>query len=135
MHTTAYLGSLLLVSILTIGSFFFPDSAAMWLASSAPEMITARLIIGILIVGLLVSQPPRNLGFRMVLGLAAAVLAGWGIQNAFDGGITFVDSLLFLHAGVSFALAAIESGVNHKMFIEDGSGRARQITIRPTTLS
>jgi hypothetical protein len=133
MHRTAYLGSLLLITILTIGSFYFPDSAAMWLASTSPAMIVARLVIGVLIVGLLASRPPRSVTFRAVLGVAAAILAGWGIQNTFSGGITFIDSLLLLHASISFALAAIESGQGRKIFVEDTSGRARRVTVRPAT--
>lgn len=133
MHRTAYLGSLLLIIILTIGSFYFPNSAAMWLASTSPFMIVARVVVGVLIVGLLASQPPRSLAFRGVLGAAALLLGGWGIVNTFGGGITFVDSLLFLHASISFALAAIESNQGRKIFVEDTSGRARRVTVRAAT--
>lgn len=129
MHKTAYLGSLLLITILTLGSFYFPNSAAMWLASSAPAMIVARLIIGVLIVGLLASRPPRSLVFRAVLGAAAVSLAGWGLVNAWNGSITVIDSLLFLHAGISFALAAIEANPR-QIFVEDRNGRAKRVAVR-----
>lgn len=108
MDKAVYSGMVLISLVLIAGSYWFPDSAAMWLASTSILMNIARGIIAALMLGLLFTNPPRRREFRIVLGIAAAGFLVAALERAYGGSVLVADALLFMGAGVSFGLAALE---------------------------
>jgi hypothetical protein len=109
MAKFTYVGSLLIAVTLIVGSFYFPQSFIMSFVSSSAAMIAARTILAALMIGLIVTNPPRSKAFRTMLGAASAGLFMLAVGDIFSGTIQIADSILFLHAALSFAIASLET--------------------------
>jgi hypothetical protein len=105
---TVYSGTILICLVLILGSGWFPDNAAMWLASTSVTMNIARGVIVALMLGLLVTDPPRRQAFRALLGVTALGFLVAAYTRLYSGSINIVDAVLFLEAAISFGLAALE---------------------------
>lgn len=108
MDKVVYTGSILISSTLLAGSVFFADSAAMWLASTSVVMNVARVLLVVMMLGLLLTDPPRSRQFRAILAVAGLGFAGWAIARLFSGSVQLIDAVLFLEVSIAFGLAAIE---------------------------
>lgn len=109
MDKTIYSGSILISLFLIAGSVWFPEDASMWLASSSLSMNIARGLLIVLMVGLLLTDPPRRREFRLLLGAVSLGFAAWAVNWLFSGTVAMVDTLVFFEASTAFALAAIEA--------------------------
>lgn len=108
MDKAVYSGTILICLVLVVGSGWFPDNAAMWLASTSVLMNIARAAVVMLMIGLLVTNPPRRLAFRALLGVAALGFLTAAMSRIYSGSIQLVDALIFLEVAISFGLAALE---------------------------
>jgi len=108
---TVYSGTILICLTLIAGSIWFPENAAMWLASTSVIMNMARVVVIGLMLGLIFTDPPRQRAFRLLLSGAALGFLIIALQRTFGGSTQLVDALLFLEAGVAFGLAAAEGNV------------------------
>lgn len=108
MDKMIYSGSIVVASALIAGSLLMPDNAGMWLASTSLAMNIMRGVIIGLMVGLLVTNPPRRREFRLLLGAVSLSFMMWAFGHLWYGSTMVIDSLLFLEAAVSFGLAALE---------------------------
>lgn len=118
MDKTVYGGALLIALALIAGSIFIPGSFVMTLASSSLAANIGRGVIIGLMIGLMVTNPPRSLTFRAILSAAAVGFACYAIAHAFSGTIQLADSILYLVAAIAFAIESLE--VN---YIETDPGR------------
>lgn len=109
MDKMVYIGAILISLILIAGSVFFPASAVMWLASTSVAMNVARLVLIGMMIGLVVTSPPRRREFRLLLGVIGLAFGSWAVARLLSGSTQVIDALLFLAAAVSFGIAAIEA--------------------------
>jgi len=108
---TVYSGTILICLTLLAGSMWFPDNAAMWLASTSIIMNVGRVVIIGLMLGLVFTDPPRQRNFRLLLSGAALVFLMAALQHLYSGSVQLIDALLFLEAAVAFGIAAGEGNV------------------------
>jgi hypothetical protein len=107
---------ILLLSLLGIALLFSlgltnPDNPMVWLASASMEFAWLRLGMMIALASLLVTNPPRNVYLRMVVGAFASVLATWSLWETYNNQMLFLDSLSILLFSVSAGLTVLESDI------------------------
>lgn len=101
--------TLVLVSILLIGGLYYPGTLLMGFAGTTAAYAFIRGAIILLLLGLLVTQPPRSRLFRAMLGtwsVALAVLAG---QLLLTYQIYLLDAVMFVEIAIIFAVEALET--------------------------
>lgn len=111
MDKAVYAGGALIAVALILGSMLIPGSFVMTLASTSTLMNVMRFVIIALMIGLIVTNPPRSRKFRAILAITSVTLLYMAAARALSGTIQVADSVLFLQAGISFAIEALESGV------------------------
>lgn len=109
MDKALYAASFLLAVVLITGNALAPNSTFMWLASTSMLMDVFRLIVAALMLGLLFTEPPRSMAFRLALGLGGVLFGSLAAAPILSGGINLLDVLLFASASVCFLLAAVEA--------------------------
>lgn len=109
MHKTLTTGAIIMITLLLAGSWFFPLSPVMWLASTSIVDICLRIGLLFMLIGLYFTDPPRHIVFRYVLGGAAVLLGLFTLISFYDNQIQLLDTLVYLESAVLFALAALES--------------------------
>ena len=132
MTKSVYWGSLLIIAALVAGSLWMPNSFVMTFVSTSTTMVVARLVLAAMMVALIVTNPPRSHALRATLAVASAFFAAWAIQYSLSGTIALADAVLFLHASISFALAALESG-GRKILVEDQDSDSHEVPISLVT--
>ena len=100
--------SLLGLSILLIFGIFAPNSPVMWLAATSVEYALIRVVLIAVLIGLLVTNPPRNILFRIVAGTIAMGVSGWALSETYQNHMGLLDTLAFLLVSVSTGLAILE---------------------------
>jgi hypothetical protein len=108
MDRTLYGATLVIALLLIAGSQFIPNSMFMWFASTSLWMDLVRGLIGLLMLGLLITSPPRKLVFRWALGLMGVLASGVAVGLFLDNSIHALDILLCIQAAVAFGVAALE---------------------------
>jgi hypothetical protein len=111
MDKTVYAGTSLIALALLAGSFFIPSSFVMVLASTSLVANVARIVVVLLMIGLIVTNPPRSRGFRATLAAASVGFLYYALAHALSGTIQIADSVLYLVAAISFAIEALESRI------------------------
>jgi hypothetical protein len=114
MTRATYFGSFLIALTLVIGSLYFADSFVMTFASNSLVINIARIILMALMLGLMFSEPPRSSKFRALLAVASATFVYWALNYAMRGSVAIADSILFIHAALSFGIAALEPSTYHR---------------------
>jgi hypothetical protein len=109
MSKFTYVGSFLIAVTLILGSVYFPQSFIMSFVATSSAMIVARGVLALLMIGMIITNPPRSKMFRTILAAASVGMLGWSIGYFSSGTIQLADSILFFHAALSFALAALET--------------------------
>ncbi len=107
--------SLIGVGILLVFGITDPNSAVMWLASTSTNFAILRGFLIIVLLGLLVTHPPRNVYFRSFVGVLCLVLVSWGLAATYENQMKFLDTLSLLEVSISAALIALEREVDEKL--------------------
>lgn len=100
--------SLISVLLLIGLSLAAPSSAPLWLAATSTQYIIIRVILALALAGLIVTNPPRKILFRLALGAVAVFLIGWSLVSVYGGEVKPLDFLIFIQVGISFAIEALE---------------------------
>lgn len=108
MGKTILLFSFVGIAFLCIGGALFPNSPAMWMASTSLNFAYLRLGMMAVLIALLITNPPRNIILRIFVGIFAAGLAGWSLYATYNNEMKFLDSLSLLQVSVSTGLAVLE---------------------------
>lgn len=108
MNKTIFGGSLASVIFLIVGSFVFPSSPIMWLASTGIIYSVIRFLMAALLIAVIVSNPPRRRSIRLAMGGMGAFLVAWGLLLAVTNSMHLLDIVLFLEVGIAFGLEALE---------------------------
>jgi hypothetical protein len=114
MTRLTYFGSFLIAAALVGGSLLFSGSFVMTFASTSIGINIARIILMALMLALMLSEPPRSAAFRALLSMASACFVLWAFNYAMRGSVAIADSILFLHAALSFGIAALEPSTYHR---------------------
>ena len=67
-----------------------------------------RLLVAVLLLFLLFTEPPRSLKVRTVLGIAAFMTFAIALQSFFTYQIGFIDCVLYLEVAIIVGLEALE---------------------------
>lgn len=108
MEKAVFLGGFVSAGFLIVGTYVFPTSLLMWFASTSGFYVVARALLMVLLLGVLLSAPPRKVWMRMVMGIVALGLAGWGIGLAMTDSMHILDMIVFLEAGIAMGIEALE---------------------------
>lgn len=119
--------------LLLLGGLFFQDNVIMWLAATSELYAVIRGALIAVLLSLLFTHPPRSMAFRTFFGVVSVASSGLTLSFTYMNMMNFLDSLLFLAAGVLFALAALEpkySDAPKQIEVEDvNQGRTDQIPV------
>lgn len=108
MHKLYFGFSLAAVVLLLALSWAVPGSAIMWLADVSPVFTVIRLMMVIGLVGLILTNPPRKIIFRLFLGSVGIFLVGWALSSVYSDSLRIFDFLMFLQVGIAFGISALE---------------------------
>jgi hypothetical protein len=108
MHKTVLFLSFFGMTLLFVLGLFWPDNAAVWLASTSKEFAFIRLSLMAAFGMLLVTVPPRSIWLRKFLGIFAVVVAAWALEGTYGNHMKFLDSLSLLEFSVCTAIAVLE---------------------------
>jgi hypothetical protein len=119
----SFIGLLFLI----VGSILFPGSSVMWLASTAVPANILRIILSVVVVALLVTEPPRDTVFRMLVAYLAVGTGIWGAVAGYNNTIPLLDSASLLLASLSMGAVALEFRSNDRA--DDAYDEAAQAAI------
>ena len=129
MTRSVYWGSVLITLTLILGSILVPNSFIMTFVSTESAIVAMRFVLAVLMIALIVTNPPRTHTLRALLGGASFLFLTWAINYALSGTIAIADAVLFLHASISFAIAAIEPSTVRQIDVED-AGSEKDVPVR-----
>lgn len=96
------------LGFLTVLTTINPDASAVWLASAADSFDILRISTMAILLMLMLTNPPRNVAFRIFVGFSAIVLIGWSGYAAYEGYVQVLDALALLAAGITSLIAVLE---------------------------
>lgn len=100
--------SFVALTFLFVCSMIAPGSPAIWLASTLPAYQAVRLLLMVILLGLIVSDPPRFLWFRVVTGAVATVMTLWALSATYQNHMQLLDGASILIASIAMAIEALE---------------------------
>lgn len=108
MNKAIFGGALACVLFLLAGSYFFPDNSILWLAGTSTPYIVFRAVVAVMLFAVLVTNPPRKLYMRLLMGVIALTLVGAGVTIAVSDSVQLLDMTLFILLGIAFGIEALE---------------------------
>ena len=108
MNRALFSGSLVCVTFLLIGTFMFPSSMVMELASTSALATVFRVLMAAMLITVLLSSPPRRLLVRAAMGGIALVLLVSGVVLSLTNSMHLLDVLLFFELGCALGIEALE---------------------------
>jgi hypothetical protein len=96
------------LGILLVFGIAAPDSPVMWLASTSISFALIRGGLMLIILGLLITNPPRNVYFRIITGTASLLLVSWGLNAFYSNQLQPADFLSLMPAGIAAGITALE---------------------------
>lgn len=108
MRTFHILFAFVALVAVMLGSYFMPNTPALWLTNGDSATQAVRLVLAGLLGAQLITTPPRAIVFRGITLVGSLFAISFGLYMV--GGINspIVDTLLFLQAGVALAITALE---------------------------
>lgn len=97
-----------------IGTAVAQDNLVQAFASSEPVLQVIRLLLIGLLASLFFTSPPRNIYFRLILGVCSVFLAVGSIAMLVDYYMLVLDTLIFIEIAIIFVINAIESPASQK---------------------
>lgn len=90
-----------------------PANPIMWLSSTTSAFAVLRGALMLVIVTLLVTEPPRNTYVRAFVGIVSMTLIGWSITAVYHNHLPVADAFLLLSVGVSTGLTVLERDLKY----------------------
>lgn len=100
--------TLVFVTTLLVGGLMYPESLLMAFAGVGVTFTVLRIVMIALLVGLLLTNPPRPHMFRTMLGVWAVALAVTAGQLLMNYQIHMLDAILFIEVAIIFGAEALE---------------------------
>lgn len=108
MGKTLLLLSLVVLTVLFLGTSLAPQDPAFWLASSVPTYQHIREVLALVLMLQLITRPPRHVWFRMLAGAIAVAVGSWSIEATYSYSMQLLDTLCFIGAAVAIGITALE---------------------------
>lgn len=102
--------SIVSLSILLFFGLVDPNSPVMWMASTTEIFTYIRMALIVILVGLIVTHPPRNIHFRAFVGVVSVSVTSWALNATYNNEMAFLDTLALLQFSISAGLIALERG-------------------------
>lgn len=110
---TVLIGStLLMVAALLVGGIYYPNDFFMHFAASSPLYTVLRGSIIAILIGLLITDPPRSTAFRTVVASWAALLASLSVNLLITYQVNLFDIVVFIQLAIIFTIEALEPGTS-----------------------
>jgi hypothetical protein len=108
-----------------------PDSPVMWLASSSSGFAWLRMALMAILFGLMITTPPRNVIFRVFVGLFSVGLIGWCLNATYNNQMGFADTLSLLAASLAAGIVVLERDVYEarERALERATARLAKFTV------
>lgn len=97
------------VTALLVGGLYYQDSFAMNLADTSLNFAVLRAILGVLLIGLLVTNPPRSLPLRSIVGFTSILLVVMSVYLVMNFQMFLLDAVMFLQVAIIFGIEALET--------------------------
>ncbi|MEO5499681.1 MAG: hypothetical protein ABIR46_04235 [Candidatus Saccharimonadales bacterium] len=101
--------TLVFVSALLIGGIYYPGSFAMILADTKMTFTVLRAVVCILLIGLLLTNPPRSIVLRSIVGAGSVFLLIMISYLLLNFQMYLLDAIVFLEVTIIFGIEALES--------------------------
>lgn len=101
--------TLMFVITLLFAGVFYPDTFLMSLADTSPFFTILRAVIIILLIGLLVTNPPRSQAVRVGLAAWGLMVATLAIEMLLSYRAYLLDVIVLLEVAIICGLEALES--------------------------
>jgi len=101
-------GTLMISILLNITAFIDPIYPVSWLASTSLDFALIRTFLAVLLLALLVTNPPRKIYFRSIMAITAIVTLTLATSMFGNFTVALLDYMLFILASINFAIAALE---------------------------
>lgn len=98
-----------LVSALLVGGLYYPDSYAMILADTTMTFTILRSVVCVLLIGLLVTNPPRSIVLRNIIGASSVFLLILTSYLLLNFQMHLLDAIVFVEVAIIFGIEALES--------------------------
>lgn len=102
--------SLVILITMGFGSYYMPDSAFFWLASSDVVMQVVRAVLSVVILVFMFTEPPRHMIVRSLAGVLALATVAWALHTSTLMTTPIFDTAILLQAAVALGIAALEVG-------------------------
>lgn len=119
--------TLLFVLALFIGGIYFPNTTEMSLADTSLAYTLLRGGIIMLLVSILVTEPPRSLELRGMIGSWSILLAVQSISALLSYGMHVLDSIVFIEVAIILAIEALE--YRQQIPVEKKPSPARRVAV------
>jgi hypothetical protein len=100
--------SFISLGYLLVGGLLFPDNSTMWLAATTGAYTILRLALMTVLLALMITNPPRNVMFRIFVGFFAVGMTVWSLTSTYQNHMQILDSASILAASVSMGIVALE---------------------------
>jgi hypothetical protein len=126
--------TLLITTALLIGGIFYPNDFFMHFAASSPLYTVLRISIIAILVGLLLTNPPRAVAFRTIVASWAALLGALSINLLVTYQVNLFDIVVFLELAVIFSIEALEPGATRGAHIQTVTIKQTKPARRPRVI-
>ncbi len=101
--------TLVLVSALLIGGFYYPNSLVMYLVDTSPILTGLKIAVAVLLFSLLVTNPPRSRALRTTVGGTSVFLFIMTAYLMLTFQMFVLDAVVFLQVAILFGIEALET--------------------------
>jgi thiol:disulfide interchange protein len=103
--------SLVGLAILFTFGLLAPNNPIMWMASTSENFALLRFGLMVMLATLLVTNPPRNLYLRALIGSVALFMTAWSLGSTYNNQMKLLDTMSVLQVNISAALIILERRV------------------------
>ena len=96
------------VAAIIVASIFFEASPLLWFVDTSPVYMFLRFVMVLLLVGLLVTNPPRSVLLRSSMGVFAAILMAVVIDGVMAYKVNLLDVVMFTEVAIILGIEALE---------------------------
>jgi hypothetical protein len=101
--------TIVFVTLLFIGGIYYPNTLEMSLADTTMPYTILRGVIILLLISILVTNPPRSLVLRGIIGAWSLILAGESLQIFYNYEVRLLDAIVFMQVATILGIEALET--------------------------
>lgn len=108
MGKTMLMVAFICLSVVAMGTAVMPQNPLFWLLSSHSAHQYARLLLLVIMLAQLRTNPPRNPYFRVITGALGAFVGAWALQETYEYLILPTDTLMYLGSALAIIITSLE---------------------------